>query len=111
MRNPNDRFFSQLGLAMRAGKLVTGDEAALTAVRSREAKLLIIASDASENTKKKYKDKCTTYGVKVIEGGSRDRLGASIGKESRVVLAVVDLGFARLLTASYENSPEVSGIE
>jgi ribosomal protein L7Ae-like RNA K-turn-binding protein len=32
---------SYLGLAMRAGKIVTGDEAVLKAVRSSEAKLVV----------------------------------------------------------------------
>lgn len=34
---------SGLGLAMRAGKLVTGDELVLKSIRSREAKLVIVA--------------------------------------------------------------------
>lgn len=43
---------SYLGLAMRAGKIVTGDEAVLKAVRSSEAKLVVLAGDASDNTQK-----------------------------------------------------------
>ena len=48
---------SYLGLAMRAGKIVTGDEAVLKAVRSSEAKLVVLAGDASDNTQKKFRDK------------------------------------------------------
>lgn len=40
-------------MAMRAGKLVTGDETVLKAVRSGKAKLVLVAGDASDNTKKK----------------------------------------------------------
>jgi len=47
-----NRALSRLGLAMRAGKLVTGDEAVMKAVRSGEAKLVVLARDASENTGK-----------------------------------------------------------
>lgn len=43
---------SSLGMAMRAGKLVTGDEIVLKAVRKGEVHLVIIAGDASPNTKK-----------------------------------------------------------
>lgn len=43
---------SYLGLAMRAGKIVTGDEAVLKAVRSSEARLVVLAGDASDNTQK-----------------------------------------------------------
>ena len=40
---------SRLGLAMRAGKVVTGDEIVLKAIRSSEAKLVMLAADASAN--------------------------------------------------------------
>lgn len=93
----NDRFYSYLGLAMRAGKLATGDTAVLDAVRSQEAKLVILATDASENTRKKFSDKCSHYQVPVIVHGTRDLLGAGIGKAERVVIAVTDSGFADML--------------
>ena len=35
----NPKFFNQLGLAMRAGKLVTGDEGVFKAIRSGKPKL------------------------------------------------------------------------
>lgn len=43
---------SLLGMAMRAGKLVTGDETVLKSVQQGKAKLVIAAGDASDNTKK-----------------------------------------------------------
>ena len=52
----NKQVASLLGLAMRARKLATG-ESALKAVQSQQAHLVFIASDASDNTKKKYIDK------------------------------------------------------
>lgn len=58
----NKQVASLLGLAMRARKLATG-ESALKAVQSQQAHLVFIASDASDNTKKKYIDKCTYYHV------------------------------------------------
>ncbi|HEY4430864.1 MAG TPA: ribosomal L7Ae/L30e/S12e/Gadd45 family protein, partial [Paenibacillus sp.] len=57
---------SYLGLAMRAGKIVTGDEAVLKAVRSSEAKLVVLAGDASDNTQKKFRDKCGTYDIPLV---------------------------------------------
>ena len=49
----NKQVASLLGLAMRARKLATG-ESALKAIQSQQARLVLIASDASDNTKKKY---------------------------------------------------------
>ncbi|AIQ30474.1 MULTISPECIES: YlxQ family RNA-binding protein [Paenibacillus] len=89
---------SYLGLAMRAGKIVTGDEAVLKAVRSSEARLVVLAGDASDNTQKKFRDKCGTYDIPLVIAFHRDELGASIGKDQRVVLAVTDKGFAEMIS-------------
>lgn len=85
---------------MRAGKLVTGDEGVLKAIRSGDAKLVIIAEDASPNTRKKFQDKCLFYGVPLMEVGTKAELGGSIGKEMRVILGVLDGGFAHMLQKS-----------
>jgi len=95
-----DKFYSGLGLATRARKLVTGEETVLKAIRSGEAKLVILAEDASEGTRKKFHDKCTSYGVPILEHGSRESLGASIGKEARVSIAITDEGFVQMLRKS-----------
>ena len=78
----NKQVASLLGLAMRARKLATG-ESALKAVQSQQAHLVFIASDASDNTKKKYIDKCTYYHVDYY------------GKINRMAIAVLDAGFAK----------------
>lgn len=46
-----------IGLAMRAGKLITGEELTIADIRKQKAKIVFVANDASENTKKKVKDK------------------------------------------------------
>lgn len=106
----NNKFYNRLGLAMRAGKVVHG-EAVLDAVRSQEAKLVVVAVDASANTRKKVTDKCSHYQIPLMEYGVKDDLGAAIGKESRVVVAVTDAGFARLLTESQGKPAEVERFE
>jgi ribosomal protein L7Ae-like RNA K-turn-binding protein len=107
----NHKFFNNLGMAMRAGKVITGEESVIDSVRKGEARLVIVAEDAAVNTGKKVSDKCKTFGVPVIYFGSRDQLGASIGKESRVLVAISDGGFAKMLKKSLENRTEVDGIE
>lgn len=93
-----NKALSHLGLAMRAGKVVTGNEAVLKAIRSGEAKLVILAADASDNTQKKFRDKCGTYDIPLAIVFHRDELGASIGKDQRVALAVTDKGFAEMIS-------------
>ncbi len=88
-----------LGMAMRARKLNTGD-AVLEDVRNKKAKIVIIALDASENTKKKITDKCTFYNVEYCFIESGDDLTRAIGKHNCKIVSVLDQGFAKLLKQS-----------
>ena len=45
---------SLIGLAAKAGKVVSGEFATEKAVKGRTAYLVLIAEDASENTRKKF---------------------------------------------------------
>lgn len=94
------KFLQQLGLAMRAGKVVTGEEAVIHDIRSGRIHLVILSLDASRNTAKKITDKCQSYQVPILRFGSRQELGRAIGKAERVVLGIADAGFARMLKSS-----------
>ncbi len=98
MMEPKKRIYQMLGLAARARMLITGEELVIREVRSGNAKLVIVSQDASDNTLKKLNDKCTSYNVEMHVFGTREELGHAIGKESRVVLALVDTGFASKIT-------------
>lgn len=111
MTTTNPKALSALGMAMRAGKLVTGDETVLKAVRGGKVRLVIVAEDASDNTKKKYRDKCATYGVPLEEAFDRAALGAAIGKEERVLVGIADAGFAALVRKHLSNQTEVDRID
>lgn len=90
----NHPVLSLLGIAYRARQLVSGDTAVLDALRSRSAKLVIVASDASQQAQKKYTDKCATYATPLVIRFTRQELGKSIGKPERVVIALLDDGFS-----------------
>lgn len=105
------KVLSSLGLAMRAGKVVSGDEIVTKSIRSSEARLVIVAKDASANTHKKFHDKCRTYKVPLIIGYDREKLGASFGKPERVVLALTDQGFADMIRKEIVKTSEVEYIE
>ncbi len=95
-----NKFLQQLGLAMKAGKVVSGEEPVLQEIRSGKACLVLLAQDAKKNMEKKITDKCCYYNVPLVRCGNREQLGKAIGKEKRVVVAVSDQGFARLLMKS-----------
>ncbi|WP_059170149.1 YlxQ family RNA-binding protein [Bacillus sp. FJAT-27445] len=93
---PN-QWMSLLGLANRARKIISGEELSIKEIRSGKAKLILLSADASANTTKKITDKCKTYQVPCKTVDNRFDLGLAIGKEARVVVAVLDDGFAAKL--------------
>lgn len=93
MATMHKNFYSLLGLCFRAGKLASGEPSCKEAAKNKEAALLIVASDASENTKKKINNTGLYYNVPVYETRTILELGHAIGKEARAVLAVTDRGF------------------
>ena len=89
-----DKVLSMLGLAARSRNVVSGGFATEAAVKGGTAALVIIAEDASGNTRKKYSNMCGFYEVPCAFHGTKAVLGHSMGKEERAVLAVTDEGFA-----------------
>lgn len=86
---------SMISLATKAGKTESGEFSTEKAVKTFYAELVIVASDASDNTKKKFKNMCEFYEVPFYVYGDKDSLGHAMGKEFRASLAVTDLGFAK----------------
>ena len=88
-----NRVRSLLSLAMKAGKLVSGEFLTEKAVKTGRATLVIAAEDASDNTKKMFTNMCTYYKVPLYFWGKIERLGAAIGRDYRASLALTDAGF------------------
>ncbi|MCR5584376.1 MAG: ribosomal L7Ae/L30e/S12e/Gadd45 family protein [Lachnospiraceae bacterium] len=86
---------SLLSLMQRAGKLQSGEFQSETAVKTGKAFLVIVAEDASDNTKKLFNDKCSFYNVPIVFFGLKEELGHAIGKEERSSVAIIDEGFSK----------------
>jgi ribosomal protein L7Ae-like RNA K-turn-binding protein len=86
-----------IGLAAKAGKVVSGEFSVETAVKKGKAFLVICARDASDASKKSYRDACRYYDVPLCEYGTKESLGKFSGKEYRSAAAVTDEGFAKAI--------------
>ena len=86
---------SLISLATKAGKTASGEFCTEKEIKTGMAALVIVAEDASDNTKKKFKDMCEFYEVPIYFYGDKDTLGHAMGKEFRASLAVTDPGFAK----------------
>ena len=98
---------SLLGLAVRSRNAVSGEFAVEKAVKSGNARLVILSGDASDNTVKKFGNMCSYYGVPMFRYGTKEELGHAMGKEVRASLAVTEEGFAKSIRKCLEES-EVS---
>ena len=97
MKNESPRVLSLMSLCMKAGRLKTGETMAEKLLRGGEAHLLIIAGDASDNTKKKFVNKCFYYKKPVQVYGGRDVLSKSVGRQNRTVFIITEENFAKRL--------------
>lgn len=63
----------------------------------KQAFLLILAQDASKNTKKKFTNSAVYYELPLAEIGTKEELGRAIGAEMRSIIAITEKGFAKKL--------------
>ena len=94
MKTNEDKVYSLLGLATRAGKIVSGDDSTLLEMKRGKVNLVIVADDASDNTKKLFNDKCSYRKIDLIHFSTKLELGSAIGKGYRAVLGIKDVNFS-----------------
>ncbi len=98
------KIYSFLGLAQRAGKLVSGDDSTMLDIKRNRVKLVIVAEDASNNTKKLFKDKTSFRNIACVTYSTKLQLGLAIGKAPRAVMGIKDVSFADKVLELIENT-------
>jgi len=106
-----NKTYSFIGLAMKAGALLSGEDACERAIKSGKVHLIIVAGDASQNTKKKFNDMCIYRHVDIRVFGQKEFLGRYTGKDIRAVIAVMEKGFAKRLTEMLDSTDLQNGGE
>lgn len=101
-----DKILSLIGLATRAGKTVSGEFSTEKAVKSGKAYVVMVADEASDNTKKKFQNMCTYYEVPIYLYGTKEQLGKSMGREFRASLAVTDPNLSEAIMKELDNRDE-----
>lgn len=89
---------SLLGLAQRAGKLISGEAMVKDALaKNKKIELLIMAGDTSPRVKDEFIFLAKKKGIGLEEMSSKDELGSAIGKGERAIIAIIDNSFANSL--------------
>ena len=90
-----------IGLAARARGIVIGTNQVLEAIRGKKAKLVLIASDVSDNTLKNITDKSAFYSAKALQIDiPATELGRAVGHSNTAAIAFTDMNFVK----AYEKS-------
>ncbi|MDD4124419.1 MAG: ribosomal L7Ae/L30e/S12e/Gadd45 family protein [Eubacteriales bacterium] len=104
-----DKILSALGLCRKAGKLPFGTDAVLKEIRVKKARLVLIAFDSSDSTKKCITDKAVFYGVKYeIINYTRKELGSALGKPHCACAAICDDNLAEMYQMAKLKTAEVN---
>lgn len=92
--NNQQQLANLIGLAQRAGKVISGEELVVKAIQHQEARLIFLANDAGDNLTKKITDKSKYYQIEVSTVFNTLELSMAVGKPRKVV-AIVDAGFSK----------------
>lgn len=94
----DDRVLNTIGLARRGGSLAVGEEPAEEACKSRKARVLLLASDAADNTARRAQRLAERGGVPLVTlPCDKGRLGFALGRSSCALAAMTDAGLAALV--------------
>lgn len=86
------------GMALRAGRLEAGEEASGDACQYKKCRLLLVARDAGEGTRRRAGSFAEKGSCLLAEMPcSKEELGAALGRKSCAVAAVTDLGLAQAI--------------
>lgn len=93
-----DSVLHLLGIARKAGRVEVGEEPVGAAARARQAKLILVAGDAAENSVRRaghFAQAGQTPWLRVPY--SKAELGGAVGRSSCAMLALTDIGLASAL--------------
>ena len=90
-----EKILGLLGLMRRANAISVGEDHTADTLRAGKGKLLLLASDISDNARRKAENLSNGRNVATVPlPFTRDELGKALGFGSCSVAAVTDLGFA-----------------
>ena len=90
----DSRVFGAIGLSMKAGKCVSGEFAVDKALQKGNVQLLVLDTETSELTKKKFKDASLYKNIGLVYV---ENAGSAIGKPERKILGITDSNFKNMV--------------
>ncbi len=91
----NDPVFALMGIAIRAGKVESGEAAVRKAIMRGKVSLLLIATDVSTRTLQHFQEMAQENNLPVRRYGTKLQWGMVLGKRPRGLVGIIDRGFAQ----------------
>ena len=73
----DNKIYGLIGICMKAGKVLSGSEQVESGIKKQKAFLLILATDSSEKTLKRYIEAASS----ISNLGNKNRIGAILRKK------------------------------
>lgn len=111
-----DRALNYLALARKAGRIELGEEPAGAAARAQKARLVVVASDATDHTWRRAQSFVAgTEQICLRVPYSKDELGQAVGRSALALAAFTDpalaLAFVKALGAPDRYKAELASLE
>lgn len=96
-----------IGLARKAGKLISGTDFVCDAIRKNKVLLVVCSNEISDNTKKKISDCCIYYHAALCFADvSKEALGNAIGKSFAACVGITDENLSELISRNINRGKE-----
>ena len=89
-----EKIKTMINFAIRARKYALG-ESVISLGRSGKIKLALLATNTSDASKKKYRDKINYYHIPYVEYGTKEELASLLNKQEISLIGILDANLAR----------------
>lgn len=103
----SNRFLQFLGLIKRSGSLVEGYNKCEEVIKNKRLYLILLSSDCSESTKRKFIQYCSKYNILYIESFKKEDLGMSIGRREISILGITDKNMSTKLITLWNDQNKI----
>ena len=97
----NNKILGLLGLASRARNVCFGADSVEEDIKKKKVKLVIIATDSSDRTKRRFIKLCEESQIPIFIYESIDKISKAIGKSNKAVIGIKDFNISKEIERIY----------
>lgn len=105
----NQRILGLLGIARKAGAVISGTSLLQAELKRNTIGLLLIADDAAERSLAKLLDLVEQNETEWVRFGTREEIGKIIGRDSRICAGITDKQFAEVMALEINRLQKIAG--